>query len=77
MLGGDVVYVPGSTQKLCQVTGEFDLQTRQPTINRTSSRFALAATDTRQSFEHDGLVYFLFGDSFTGRAIAGAAKTPA
>ncbi len=68
---GRVIYLPGSTQKVCQVTGEFDQQRREPTINRTSSRCAFAGTDLGASFEHEGRTYFLFGDSFVGKAAAG------
>jgi hypothetical protein len=59
-----VVYVPGTTRKLCQLTGEFDLERQQFTLNRTESRVGLAGTDLGVSFEHNGRLYFLFGDTW-------------
>ncbi len=61
-----VSYVRGSTEKICQVTGDFDRQKLQPTKNRTESRFGVSGTDLGYSFEHDGKTFFLFGDT-TGR----------
>ena len=60
-----VAYVTGSTRKLSQLTGEIDRERRQPTANRTESRFGLAGTDLGASFEHDGRIYFLFGDTWS------------
>jgi hypothetical protein len=65
-----VNYVPGSTQKLYQLTGEKDKERNQPTINITESSFALAGTDLGFSFEHNGRIYFLFGDSNTTQSSA-------
>lgn len=56
-------YVRGSTHKVCQVTGDFDRERQEPTINKTESRFGVAGTDLGSSFEHEGKVYFLFGDT--------------
>jgi len=70
--------VPGSTQKICQLTGEFDfaLATERgvrpedvPTLNRTLSRYSLFGTDLGASFEHDGKLWFLFGDTFSTHKI--------
>lgn len=58
-----VRYVPGSSQKICQLTGETDRQRGEPTLNRTESRFGLVGTDLGASFEHDGKLYFFFGDT--------------
>jgi hypothetical protein len=55
--------VPGSVQKVSQVTGEIDRQTGQPAQNRTATRFGLGATDLGASFEHQGKLVFLFGDT--------------
>jgi hypothetical protein len=62
-MSDSVTHVPGSTRKICQLTGEFDRELQQPTANRTESRFKLAGTDLGASFSHDGRIYFLFGDS--------------
>ena len=35
----------------------------QPTVNQTTSRFGLIGTDLGYSFEHNGKLFFLFGDS--------------
>ncbi len=58
-----VRYVPQSTQKICQLTGELDRERNQPTLNKTQSRFGLAGTDLGSSFTHDEKLYFLFGDT--------------
>ena len=51
------------TKKLYQLTGEYDRELNQPTQNRTESRFGLFGTDLGASFEHNGRIYFLFGDT--------------
>ncbi len=58
-----ITYVPGSTQKVCLLTGETDHETNQPTASQTVSRFGLLSSDLGYSFEHDGKLFFLFGDS--------------
>lgn len=58
-----VHYVPGSSRKICQLTGEIDRERQQPTLNQTESRFGVRGTDLGSSFEHNGRVYFLFGDT--------------
>ena len=61
----DVVrYLNGSTRKVCQLTGDFDRQFGQPTLNKTETRFGVVGTDLGSSFEHDGKLYFLFGDTW-------------
>src|ERR1051326_7899236 len=69
-----VVYVPGSTQKICQLTGEFDRELKRPTSNRTETRFGLVGTDLGASFEHNGRIYFLFGDTNATPASASATE---
>src|SRR5713101_5113549 len=59
----NVTYLPGSTQKVCQLTGECDRERNQFTLSRTASRFGVAGTDLGSNFEHNGRVYFLFGDT--------------
>jgi uncharacterized protein DUF4185 len=56
--------VPGSVRKVCQLTGERDRQWNTDAYNRTESRFGLVGTDLGSSFEHDGRLWFLFGDTW-------------
>jgi uncharacterized protein DUF4185 len=55
--------VAASTQKVCQVVGDFDRQLGQPTPNLTDTTYGLWGTDLGASFEHDGKLWVLFGDS--------------
>jgi hypothetical protein len=59
-----LVYVPNSTEKVCQLTGDSDRTTGGPTLSQTAKRFGLLATDLGSSFEHKGQLYFLFGDTW-------------
>lgn len=63
-MGNRLAYVAESTKKVCQLTGEEDRQTNQPTLSRTMSRAGVLATDLGSSFEHDGKLFFLFGDTW-------------
>jgi hypothetical protein len=65
-----VAYVPGSTHKINQLIGEMDKQTHHATLSRTESRFQLRGTDLGYSFEHQGKIYFLFGDTVGARDAA-------
>ena len=56
-------YVPGSSQKICQLVGERDREFNQPTANQTESRYGLVGDDLGYSFELNGKLFFLFGDS--------------
>lgn len=60
-----VIYVRGSSRKVCQLTGEYDraLGPDRHAFNRTETRFGLRGTDLGASFEHKGRCYFLFGDT--------------
>ncbi len=60
---GRIAYLRGTTQKVCQLTGEKDKEFDVPTLSRTVSRYGLTGTDRGYSFEHDGKLFFLFGDS--------------
>jgi hypothetical protein len=62
-----VTYIRSSTQKICQVTGDYDRERRQQTKNLTESRYGVSGTDLGFSFEHQGKTVFLFGDTH-GRA---------
>jgi len=66
-----ITYVAGSTQKICQLTGETDLQLGQPTASQTGTRFGLFGADLGYSFEHDGKLFFLFGDAMPDRMFKG------
>ncbi len=60
-----IVYVRGSSRKVCQMTGEFDrsLGPGRRAPNQTETRWGLKGTDLGASFEHKGRCYFLFGDT--------------
>jgi hypothetical protein len=58
-----LVYVPNSTKRVCQLTGDFDRAAGIPTLSQTGKRFGVVATDLGSSFEHKGKLYFLFGDT--------------
>src|SRR5688500_11345116 len=62
-MAGRVVYVPGSSRKIAQLTGEIDRERDELTLNRTETRYGLQGTDLGASFEHRGRIYFLFGDT--------------
>ena len=59
----ELEYVPNSTKKVCQLTGDFDRSAKIPTLSQTGKRFGVEATDLGSSFEHKGKLYFLFGDT--------------
>ncbi|MGO9262366.1 MAG: DUF4185 domain-containing protein [Bryobacteraceae bacterium] len=59
----DPVWVNGSTQKVCQPNGEDDYQTGQPTVSQTQTNYGLVGDDLGASFEHDGKLWFMFGDT--------------
>lgn len=56
-------YVAGSSAKVEQLIGDTDYETKQPTNSRTLTRYGIRGTDLGNSFEHQGKVYFLFGDT--------------
>ena len=56
--------VPGSVAKVCQLTGERDRHRNTFAFNRTETRFGVVGTDLGSSFEHDGRLWFLFGDTW-------------
>ncbi|MGB8646531.1 MAG: DUF4185 domain-containing protein [Anaerolineae bacterium] len=72
-------YVPDSTVKLEQLLGEEDKQFHKPTLSQTYTRYGIEGTDLGYSFEHQGRVYFLFGDTVgrLGRALDTVATTDA
>lgn len=56
-------YTLGSTIKLEQLIGDEDKELHQPTRSQTVMRYQLQGTDLGYSFEHEGRIYFLFGDT--------------
>src|SRR4051794_40724246 len=56
-------FVRGTTRKVHQLTGEQDRERGVPTLNRTESTVGMFGTDLGASFEHDGRLWFLFGDT--------------
>jgi hypothetical protein len=59
----DLVYIPNSSKKVCQLTGDFDRAIGKPTLSQTDKSFGVDGTDLGSSFEHKGKLYFLFGDT--------------
>jgi hypothetical protein len=59
----DLTYVPNSTKRVCQLTGDFDHAAGAKTLSQTAARFGVLGTDLGSSFEHKGKLYFLFGDT--------------
>lgn len=64
MVVPQVELVSGSVRKVCQLTGEWDRQRETFAYNRTETRFGVVGTDLGSSFEHDGRLWFLFGDTW-------------
>jgi hypothetical protein len=58
-----ILFVAGSTVKMQQLLGETDKEKHQPTLSLTETRYGIRGTDLGNSFEHNGRVYFLFGDT--------------
>jgi hypothetical protein len=56
-------FEPGSTVKVEQLLGEEDKEKHQPTPSLTWTRYGIQGTDLGNSFDHNGRVYFLFGDT--------------
>jgi len=54
----------GETQKVCQLTGDIDWETGQPTAARTLTNSGLDAVDLGYPVEHNGKLILLFGDSW-------------
>jgi hypothetical protein len=58
-----VVRVDGSVSKVCQLIGDWDIERNESTISLTYTRYGVAGTDLGVSFEHNGELIFLFGDT--------------
>src|ERR1035438_6436270 len=59
----DPVWVPGSSQKVCQLVGELDHESGQTTVSQTETNYGLVGNDLGSSLEHNGKLWFLFGDT--------------
>jgi hypothetical protein len=62
----EIVYVPGSAQKVSQLVGDHDNQLTHATENLTWTRYQLAGTDLGVPVTHKGRTYVLFGDTHGG-----------
>jgi hypothetical protein len=69
---GAVRFVAGSTQEVCQLTGQIDYETGKPTSSRTKTRYGLTAADGGSSFIFHGKLWWLFGDAISTRTFKGA-----
>jgi hypothetical protein len=63
-----LVFRPGTTKKLWQLTGDFDPERQVPTASRSGAQANVRGTDLGATFEYEGNLVFLFGDT--------AAKDP-
>ena len=69
-----LTYVPGSSVKLEQVTADCDwavlaaTKTCKPTASQTITRFNIGGQDVGITFEDQGKMLFLFGDTISGSA---------
>jgi Domain of unknown function (DUF4185) len=63
----------GTSEKVCQLTGEIDWETGRPTAARTFSNAGLDAADLGYPVEHQGRLILLFGDSWPPPHGGGAA----
>jgi len=55
--------VPGSTKKVCQLNGEIDRERGIPTVNQTETNYGLYGSGLGATFEFDGGMEVLFGDT--------------
>ena len=67
----------GRSEKVCQLTSDFDWETGIPTTTSTQTNAGLGAVDLGYPVEHDGRLMLLFGDSWaTQVAHPGDAVNP-
>jgi hypothetical protein len=67
----------GTTEKICQLTGDTDWETGRPTAGMTFANFGLDAADLGYPVEHAGKLILLFGDSWPpGHAGGPAGEIP-
>ncbi len=78
LAAGGLTYIAHSTVKLQQLIGDFDKERQAPTTTRTMTRYGIEGTDLGYSFEHDGKLIFLFGDTvgkYGGDVVATSTTT--
>ena len=51
------------SQKVCQLTGGTDFQFEAGTKSQSLAKYSVGGTDLGYPFEHNGVLYFLFGDT--------------
>src|SRR5579864_8039897 len=69
-------YVPHSTHKICQETGETDRELGKPTLNQTETNYGLVGTDLGSSFSWMGANVFLYGDTQPDQGPASSNRAP-
>ncbi|MDF1699410.1 MAG: DUF4185 domain-containing protein [Saprospiraceae bacterium] len=57
-----IYYLPGSTQKIDQLVGDFDREKQISVANPTDANYQIWGTDLGIPFTHQGKTYLLFGD---------------
>jgi len=63
------------TRKVVQLTGDTDRETGKKTPNQTAQRFGVYGTDLGISFNYNGKLYFLFGDTTRRGPLEGLPKS--
>jgi len=58
----DIYYLPGSTEKIDQMVGDYDRHSEKATQNLTDTKYRIWGTDLGVPFTHEGKTYVLFGD---------------
>src|SRR5438034_4395306 len=58
----DVGFFTNTTYKIAQLTGGTDRPRRIPTLSRMDN-YCISGTDLGSTFEHNGKLFFLFGDT--------------
>lgn len=77
-----LTWTPGSSVKVEQVIGDCDWAVKakngtcQPTASQTVTRFNILGTDISSSFEDNGKVIFVFGDTISGNSVKFQAHDP-
>src|ERR1019366_6245731 len=66
----------GTSQKICQLTGNVDWETGQPTAARTFSNFGLDAVDLGYPVDDGKTLFLLFGDTWPSPTAKGAIGPP-
>ncbi len=59
----------GATHKVCKLTGEYDYHLDEPAPNLTWTHATVWGVDGGASFEHEGLLWYAFADTFSTPAL--------